>query len=155
MKQSLIWQVDLRFSVYFIGNWFEGLTLVKFFLRLQKYKTFTYKTTNLAKKLLNQIFSEKHGHAISLIYSKNLKWKYLWWRRDRDIEIKKTMYNSSLVVLRSPYSPHPSCGWHCCSSLIRDEHLLCRHNFIIFFFFHQLLLRKIIVPLQPLTQKQT
>jgi hypothetical protein len=44
------------------------LTLVKFFLRLQKYKTFTNKTTNLAKKLLNQIFPEKHGHAISLIY---------------------------------------------------------------------------------------
>ena len=40
---------------------------------LQKYKTFTYETTNLEKKLLNQIFPEKHGHAISLIYSKDLK----------------------------------------------------------------------------------
>ena len=29
--------------------------------------------------MLNQLFSEKHGHAIPLIHSKNLKWKHPWW----------------------------------------------------------------------------
>ena len=74
-----------------------------------------YTQQQIAQKiLLNQLFSEKHGHAISLIHSKNLKWKHPWWRRNRDVEIKKAMYNSSsLAVSHSPCSPPPSCSQHC------------------------------------------